>query len=87
MKSIKTRIAMVREKGTKSYKDNKQCIIFPNGTVFCGYDAWRLLNRIDDISYPLEKYPTVDAMLSKYEVIKNNHGYYREEGVKHGLYN
>lgn len=53
-----------------------QGILYTDGTVDVGIDAWRLMNKADFPSYPIKHYVNISVMKKDYRFIKIRKPYY-----------
>lgn len=67
---------------TKPEEKEMQGIIFLDGKVIVGIDAWRLLDKKDYPSYPTQEYSSPYAMHFDYKKIPINRGYYLNNNMK-----
>lgn len=55
------------KKGKRS--EQMQAIIYPNGNITVGYDAFRLLDKVDYPSYQLFYYPKLSVFMEEFELL------------------
>lgn len=67
-----------------SDKEECQAIITTNNIVYVGIDVWRLLNRSDTCSYPVQKYYDKDEALKNVIRIPTRKAYYMPERKTYG---
>ncbi len=64
-------------------KERYQAIIFPSGKIKCGYDVFRLLNKVDYPSYKIYYYQHLSDFMREFELIGRGPEKNIKESLKH----
>jgi len=71
-----TRVRVFWAVSKKKPDGELQGIIYPDGTIALGVDAWRSMDKSDFPSYPIEEFENIDGMKKVYRFIKMRKPYY-----------